>query len=120
MDGEEIYEYKEIATSAIDEISTVRLYAETWNDHIVPRHPEVNDRLEDSDLLETVKDPSAVYKSATNRDSRVYVSNNYLYNENPLHVPVKIIEGTTSARIQTAYFRRPNPSWVQLAGGSND
>ena len=95
--------YWEISSTAIPAVSSVRLYTETMN-HIGEKHPEVIDAVGLEGILGTVSNPTRILESRTNPEQAlVFVSDNVKYLDNPLYVPVKLVEGT-SARVRTAYF----------------
>lgn len=107
-------DYVQVSTSVIDGLSSVRLYDETWDDHISDGHPEVAVAGKDA-IISTVATPTVVYKSATRpEDSVVFVNDDTTRNGDPLHVAVKKISGTNSGRVTTAVFRQSSSGWDPL------
>ena len=95
--------YRQVTSTAIPEISTVRLYRETLL-HIYEEHPEVATVGEEG-VLEAINAPSQVFASRTDpENSFVFVSSNVTYEGNPLYVPVRRV-ARSSGRVATAYFR---------------
>lgn len=98
--------YRLIATTAIPEVSEVRLYDETWP-HIVEEHPEFASRLPSFEhaIIDTITDPTEVFRSTTDPDRAfVFRSSNNLKGQRAMAVPVRIVDGT-SARVTSAMFR---------------
>ena len=96
-------EYWEIVSTAVPEVSRIRLYRKTV-EHIEERHPEVVDTVGIEGVISAINAPTRVLESSTNpAQAFVFVSDTIKYESNPLHVPVKVVEGT-SARVRTAYF----------------
>lgn len=99
-------DYRVITTTAIPQVSEVRLYEETWP-HIVEEHPEFASRLPSLEhaIIDTVANPTEVYRSRTDPE-RVFVfrSSNNVKGPHAMAVPVRVVDGT-SARISTAMFR---------------
>lgn len=98
-------DYRVIETSAIPEISHVRIYDETLP-HFGDGHPElrlVTPSLEGA-IHDTISQPTEVYASnPPHVSSYKFCSTNHLHGNNPLVVAVKVVEGT-SALCKTAYF----------------
>ena len=91
-------------------ISSIRLYTQTM-EHIRERHPEVVDTVGEDGVIETVVNPTLVLEGNTDQGkSFVFVSDNIKLRRASLNVPVKLIEGTTSARVRTAYFKSGTPA----------
>lgn len=106
-------EYLTTLTSAVPTLTVVRLYRETWEEKITVGHPEVND-FGMTGVLNAVAAPTCVYRSATRPDdSFVFVASGATFRGDPLHVPVKLVDGT-SGRVTSAYFRQSSPSWQKL------
>ena len=104
--------YRQVTSTAIPQISTVRLYRETLV-HIYEEHPEVKTVGEEG-VLEAIDAPSQVFASRTDpENSFVFVSDNVTYEGNPLHVPVRRV-AHSSGRVATAYFRSTPYSSVKL------
>jgi hypothetical protein len=101
--------YKVITSTAIAAISTVRLYDETVST-ILKKHPEVGALADPIEATSnTVARPSRVHSSTTAPGKAfVFVNDAHTYQGHALAVPVKVIEGTTSGRVVTAYFRDRN------------
>ena len=105
--------YWEVISTTIPAVSSVRLYPETVN-HIGERHAEVVDTVGVEGILETVSNPTRILESGTDPEqSLVFVSDSVKYLDNPLFVPVKLVEGT-SARVRTAYFFNCDSSVPQV------
>ncbi len=84
-------------------LTTLRLYKSTWDDHI-SLHTEVPQTLTHEEFVSSVEAADQVFESATNPKSVVLVNSAVRYQEHPLMVTAKLIEGTTSGRISTALF----------------
>jgi hypothetical protein len=69
-EGEE--EFRVVATTAIESVGSVRLYAETW-DHIAQDHPEFATRLPSLEhaIIDTLINPTVVCVSTTLPESSV-------------------------------------------------
>ena len=111
--------YWQITSTAIAEIESVRLYEETV-EHVKERHPEVVGTVGVEGMKQTISAPTHVFQSKTDpKDGFVFVSDNVSFQGNPLHVPVKRVEGT-SGRVLTAYVsNRPyssKPLWERGDG----
>ena len=92
-----------IATTKIASLTHVRLYQSTLVEHIFPGHPEV-EMIGEEGIVEALENPSFILESTTRpKDSVVFVSEKTTYEGRPLHVPVRIIVGT-SGRVPTSYF----------------
>lgn len=97
-------DYRTIYTNVIPEVDTVRFYQETIV-HVKAQHPEVPIELPcvDTAVSKAIAEPTHVESSYSN--SFVFVdAGSTNRSGDPLRVPVKIIEGTTSARVKTVYF----------------
>ena len=105
--------YIVIPTSAVAQLSEVRLYGETWTDKISVQHSEVAE-LGQAAVVDTVANPTHVYDSHTNPGKAlVFVSETNTYLGKPLRVPVKIHSGT-SGRVITAYVSGGTYSGARL------
>lgn len=103
-ENDETDDFREIATTAIPEVTSVRFYDETV-EHIA-LHPEMRILIPslEAAIDDTIANPTEVYRSnAPHVDSFKYRSSNYLHGDKPMVVAVKIVEGT-SALLKTAYF----------------
>lgn len=85
-------------------ITEARLYEETL-EHIA-EHAEFRLQLpsQQTALVEAIGNPSRIHASSTSPGrSVVLVSETFTYFGDPVHVPIRLVEGT-SGRVQTAYF----------------
>lgn len=95
--------YKDIATTAIPDVTSVRFYEDT-KEHVRTNHPEVPIDLPsiDTGVTNAVTTPTHVERSYGN--SYVYVDARSTNSTgDPLRVPVKVVAGT-SARVKSVYF----------------
>ena len=86
-------------------LTVVRLYDSTMS-HIA-EHAEFRLELpsQREGLEIGIANPAAIHVSLTDpRGSVVVVSEAFTYFTDPLVVPVRLLEGTTSGRVTTAYF----------------
>lgn len=100
-------EYRTIISTGWKGLTVVRLYQETMR-HIAEEHPELRLQLPSQidGLIKAIGAPSSVYVSTTDPGrSVVLVSHKFSYFGDPVHVPVRIVSGT-SGRVLTAYFSR--------------
>lgn len=96
--------FKKISTDVIDGLVEVRFYDETIA-HIKEGHPEIPIELPcvTSAVEKAIVNPTVVEESYDN--SFVFVDEETTNKSgDPLRVPVKVIEGTNSGRVKTAYF----------------
>lgn len=99
--------YLLILTTAIPQVSEVRLYDDTWP-HIVEEHPEFASQLPSLEhaIQDTISNPTEVYRSRTDpAKAFVFRSSNNLKGERAMVVPVRVVGDGTSARVTTAMFR---------------
>jgi hypothetical protein len=99
--------YRIIETTAIDQVTHVRLYEETWS-HIAAQHPEFSNRLPSLEhaVIDTIRNPTEVYRSRTDTVSGyVFRSSNNLKANRAMAVPIRVVGEGTSARVTTAMFR---------------
>ena len=97
-------DFKIIITSVIPEVTSVRFYDETVL-HVKEEHPEVPIELPSIEgaVNTTLTAPTQIERSHSN--SYVFVHDGMTNKSgDPLRVPVKMIDGTTSGRIRTVYF----------------
>lgn len=97
--------YVSIAIRGWSSLTEVRLYEETL-EHIIEEHSEFQLELpsQRTGLEAGIGNPTSVHASTTDpARSVVLVSAAFTYNNDPVHVPVKLVEGT-SGRVRTAYF----------------
>jgi hypothetical protein len=107
-------DYTSIPVPGLPSLTEVRLYAETL-DHIA-EHPEFRLQLpsQRTGLEIAIANPSAIHDSTTAPGKSVaLVSDAFTYLGDPVHVPVRIVEGT-SGRVQTAYFSSSAPPGTLL------
>jgi hypothetical protein len=118
-EGEE--EFRVVATTAIESVGSVRLYAETW-DHIAQDHPEFATRLPSLEhaIIDTLINPTVVCVSTTLPESSVvFASSDHVKgNGHILQVPVRIIGGA-AGRVATAMFAR-HPRWQVIYSRGDD
>ena len=112
-------DYRIISTNILTHLKEVRLYDDTV-EHVKDEHPEVPIELPSvRDAIErAVAMPTHVEASRTNPRSVVFVDADSMNKGgDPLRVPVKMVEGTLSGRVQTAYFGSTSSSvtvvWVR-------
>jgi hypothetical protein len=97
-------DYEEITTDIIPQVTLVRFYSETWTE-LQQKHPEFASTEQRRDIKNAIMSPTAVYDSRTAPGmSFVFVDHKSTHLGNALVVPVRIVE-STSARVQTAYYR---------------
>ena len=97
-------EYTNIPVVGLPNLTEVRLYDETL-EHIA-EHAEFRLQLpsQQTALVEAIANPNRAHDSTSDPgQSVVLVSESFTYFGDPVHVPVKIVEGT-SGRVRTAYF----------------
>lgn len=107
-----------IATTAIPQVTEVRLHESTW-DHIAEAHPEFARRLPSLEhaITDTIANPTHVHRSTTAPDtSYVYSSSNNLKGNRNMAVVVKVVT-QTSARAATAMFRGKVPGEMVWSKG---
>ena len=105
--------YIVVATTQIDQLTQVRIYQSTLREKIFPEHPEV-EVVGEEGIVEALENPSLIMQSTTRPgDTVVFVTEQTSFNGRPLHVPVRIIEGT-SGRLASSYFCDTNQSAVKL------
>lgn len=103
-------DYIQAATTSVEGIQTVRLYQETWL-HIVDGHPEVSKTGQEG-VISAASNPTVVFRSETSpSDTLVFVNEEDTHEGHALHVPGKLLDGTTAVRIKTAFYRTSKPSW---------
>ena len=98
---------KTFISTAIPEITHVRLYEETV-EHVCENHPEIPAQLPSMTFAveQAIVDPTHVEFS--HAGAYVFVNTRAVNKSgDPLRVPVKIVEGT-SGRIRTFYFASPS------------
>jgi len=82
------------------------LYEDTWSDHIITKHPEMEPHLES--VRQTVQDPSVVQESHTEPGNFLFVNLDVVDQGNrPLRVPVKPLAGKMAGKVavvRSAYF----------------
>lgn len=97
-------DYEEIETGVIPQVTVVRFYEETWQG-LQEKHPEFASTEQRVDIKNAIMFPTEVYDSRTAPGlSFVFVDHKSTHLGNALVVPVRIVE-STSARVQTAYYR---------------
>lgn len=97
--------YKSISVAGWPGLTTVHLYEETM-EHIAEEHPEFRLQLPSQleGLMSAIAAPTRIHASTTDpKRSVVLVGESFTYFDDPVHVPVRIIAGT-SGRVITAYF----------------
>lgn len=110
-----------VPVPGLPSLTHVRLYAETM-EHIAEEHPEFRLQLptQQQGLLDAIANPTTIHVSTTDPERAVVlVSNTFTYLGDPVHVPVKRIEGTSSARVATAYFSEGNYAGLLLWRADN-
>ena len=117
-------EFRVVKTTAIEKVTTVRLYSETWN-HIAEEHPEFATRLPalEHAIVDTLTNPTVICASTTRPESTVVFasSNNVKGSGHILQVPVRIIAGTASGRVATALFApHPKGAVIYSRGDENE
>ena len=98
-------DYRVIKTTAVPEVSEVRVYDETLP-HLGDGHPELRNLIPSLEFAihDTISQPTEVYASnPPHVNSFKFRSDNHLHGDNPMVVAVKVVEGT-SALFKTAYF----------------
>lgn len=93
--------YWRVESTAIAEVSSVRLYNETW-DVLQEKHPELK-TVGVEGVLGTVQNPSRIYPSRT-EGSFLFVNDEIAYLNAPMLVAVRLVKDS-SCRVATAYFR---------------
>lgn len=99
-------DYTEIPVPGLPWLTKVRLYDETW-EYIAAAHPEFKLQMpsQRTALEDAVANPNLIHLSTTDPEKAVvFVSESFTYLDDPVVVPIKHVEGTTSGRIATAYF----------------
>jgi hypothetical protein len=77
-------------------------YRKTLGD--IAEHAEFTMPYDKEKLIKAIGEVERIHASTTEPEkSVVLVSNSFTYQEHSVHVPVKIVEGT-SGRVTTAYF----------------
>ena len=102
-------DYVSIRTSAISEVTEVRLYEETVA-KVVRNHREIPAGLPmiDRAVIRAIANPTRVFGSRAG--SFVYVDDGVTNGRgDPLKVPVKLVSGT-QARVATFFFARVTPA----------
>jgi hypothetical protein len=110
-----------IPTTAISQVGEVRLYEQQLK-VLLEKHPELALPFQTprESISNTVAQPTHVYESATNPGgSFIYISTRNTYENNPLVVPIKVIDGT-SGRVQTAYYSERTGGGALLWSDSNE
>lgn len=113
--------YIEARTSAIPELSSIRLYDAT-RDKIIARHPEFTPWLPSIEhaVMDTLINPTSVFESRSSPNSFVFTSSNHTRYGHALSVPVKIVDNR-SGRVATAIFgSSPRGTVLFNAGGGHD
>lgn len=98
-------EFITLETNAAPEVTTVRLYKETVA-HIVENHVEFRGELPSviASISNTVENPTHVYRSNNQHaGSYVFQSTENAFFDNPMYVPVRLVEGTLG-RVTTAVY----------------
>jgi hypothetical protein len=102
-----------VATNNMPTLTEVRLYDSTLNGHIFQDHPEV-EIVGRAGIVDAIENPSYIIRSNTRPDdSVVHVTEKTTFNGLPLHVPVKIIMGT-SGRVSSSYFAETKSNAIML------
>jgi hypothetical protein len=99
-------DFTSITVTGIPWLTSVRLYDETI-EHICAGHPEFRHGLPVfmDGIVRALSKPDIIHDSMTRPGrSVVFVSGEFTYRSNPVHIPVRILTDTTSGRVQTAYF----------------
>jgi hypothetical protein len=103
-------DYIHVSVIGPPQLTEARLYDETL-EHIAQSHAEFQLQLpsQQTALVDAVANPTALYDSTTAPGkSVVLVSESFTHLDDPVHVAVKLVEGT-SGRVQTAYFSSRTP-----------
>jgi hypothetical protein len=103
-------DHTRIPVAGPPQITEARLYDETVS-HITEEHTEVRLQLPTvrAGFEQAIANPSRLYDSTTDPGKSVLlVSEALTFWGDPLHIPVKIVDGT-SGRVKTAYFSSDTP-----------
>lgn len=99
-------DYTVVPVPGLPWLTEVRLYDETL-EHIAAAHSEFRLQMpsQRTALEDAVANPNLIHISTTDpQNSVVFVSESFTYLGDPVVMPIKHVEGTTSGRIATAYF----------------
>jgi hypothetical protein len=100
-----------VSSPVPDLVETIALHTDTWEGHILTRHPDMLGRV--AQIQTTVEQPKAIVASRTVSGRLLFVSG-YTVSHRGHPLTVAVDSGTGQGAVTTAHFRSPRRGEIVL------